>query len=129
MILFKACPRCGGDVDTTYPDDALCVQCGHRPDVVYPGPRINEAGLKDKAPAGQAVGHRETLTHTPAGAAEQLPERTDLPAASQCPRCGVLETVVLEKLRAEDNTCHRCRRCGHIFSPASRQEEGRRAPA
>ena len=31
MILFKACGRCGGDVDATFESDVYCVQCGHRP--------------------------------------------------------------------------------------------------
>ncbi len=33
MILLKACPRCGGDVNATFEFDAYCVQCGHRPDL------------------------------------------------------------------------------------------------
>ncbi len=40
MILFKQCPRCGGDVDVTYHDDPYCVQCSHRPTLAYPGPKV-----------------------------------------------------------------------------------------
>ena len=29
-IHFRACPRCGGDVDAAFRDDVRCVQCGHR---------------------------------------------------------------------------------------------------
>ena len=29
-IHFRACPRCGGDVDAAFRDDIRCVQCGHR---------------------------------------------------------------------------------------------------
>ena len=48
MILFKACPRCRGDVDTTYGDDVHCIQCGNRPAVVFPGPRILSDGYRLK---------------------------------------------------------------------------------
>ena len=42
MILFKRCPRCGGDVDAAAHDDARCVQCAHRPAVAFPGPVVVE---------------------------------------------------------------------------------------
>ena len=32
-IQFKACPRCGGDIDATYRDDIYCVQCAYRPTI------------------------------------------------------------------------------------------------
>ena len=89
MILFKACPRCGGDVDATDKTDIFCVQCAHRPAVVS-----LQVGAQD---GGGFVGV------------------TGLEAL--CPRCDSDETIALEKLRARDNTCYRCRKCGHIFSP------------
>ena len=36
MILFKACPRCGGDIRTErdfYGAYKMCLQCGHNVDV------------------------------------------------------------------------------------------------
>jgi len=97
VILFKACPRCGGDIDSTYADDINCVQCGHRPDAVYPGAR---------------------LPQLPADAAQKPAFAQDGPS-TECRRCGADDPARLEKLRAGDNTCYRCRRCGHIFSPAA----------
>ncbi len=90
MILFKACPRCGGDVDTSQADDARCIQCAHRPDDNALAALVN--------PHGQ-LGSRPGCT---------------------CPRCGSTALVMLDRLRAEDNYCYRCRPCGHVFSPASR---------
>ena len=98
MILFKACPRCGGDVDTTYGDDVHCVQCGNRPAVVFPGPRILPDSERLKAPlVGSDV---------------------DESGGIVCPSCGTVSVVELQKLRPDDHTCYRCRRCGHIFSPS-----------
>ena len=87
VILFKACPRCGGDVDTTHTEDIFCVQCAYRPQASDLGPR--EVG---QAPGGETV-------------------------AALCPRCASPEPTPLDKMRRQDNTCYRCRRCGHIFSP------------
>jgi ssDNA-binding Zn-finger/Zn-ribbon topoisomerase 1 len=102
MILFKQCPRCGGDVDATYGDDAFCVQCSHRPTLAYPGPRVVDA-----VPAAAAG---PTTTGPPNGV---------LGGRAPCPRCGRVDLLELEKLRVRDNTCYRCRACGHIFSPAA----------
>ena len=90
MILFKACPRCGGDVDISREDDARCFQCAHRPD------------------AGTL-----TALMRPAG-----PFDSSLHAT--CPRCASTELVMLDRLRDEDNYCYRCRPCGHVFSPAAK---------
>ena len=98
MILFKACPRCGGDLDTTYGDDVHCVQCGNRPAVVFPGPRI--------------LSGSELLM--PSLADGDVNESGEI----ICPSCGTVSVVELQKLRPDDHTCYRCRRCGHIFSPA-----------
>ena len=90
MILFKACPRCGGDVDTSHADDIRCLQCAHRPD--------------DEALAALA------RPYGPAGSGPH----------SACPRCESTALVLLDRLREGDNYCYRCRPCGHVFSPATR---------
>ena len=94
VILFKACPRCGGDVDATYHSDVYCVQCSYRPAVVFPGPRIVEG--KSRELGGEAV------------------------AKMVCPSCGSERAIRLDRLRPQDNACYRCRSCGHIYSPGSR---------
>ena len=103
MILFKACPRCSGDVDTTYGDDVHCVQCGNRPAVVFPGPRILPIGARPEAALADG----------------DVDEGMEI----ICPSCGTVSVVELQKLRPDDHTCYRCRRCGHIFSPAPRSYE------
>ena len=126
VILFKACPRCGGDIDISRSDDIYCVQCSHRPEVVYPGPRIvQEASQEDGSPVTGldpiAMPHGPVEEHTggPAG-----PAGTS--CANPCPRCGSVELVPLDKLRQRDNNCYRCCMCGHIFSPATGAEGARR---
>ena len=94
MILFKACPRCGGDVDANHHDDVYCVQCAYRPTVVFPGPRIVEQE------PGRGVGESKL---------EMV-----------CPSCGSEKAIRLEKLLPHDNNCYRCRSCGHIYSPGVR---------
>ena len=89
MFLFKDCPRCGGDLDATDTTDVRCVQCGHRPDV---------GGLVERRVSGHGF--------VPLTGLELL-----------CPRCDSDFTIALEKLRERDNTCYRCRKCGHIYSP------------
>ena len=90
MILFKACPRCGGDVDTSQTDDVRCIQCAHRP-----GDGALAALMRSRGPV-------------------------DIDAHCTCPRCESTALVILDRLRDEDNYCYRCRPCGHVFSPASR---------
>ena len=111
MILLKACPRCGGDVDTTYRDDVYCVQCAYRPTVVFPGPRIIERRPDDATDQGRSGEDRLTGGLRELGGGEMDVEVV-------CRRCGSNRVVGLEKLRPEDNTCYRCRPCGHIFSPS-----------
>ena len=114
MILFKACPRCGGDVDATYSDNVYCVQCSHRPEVVYPGPCIARKAENDTATPGTALfGYSSNASQSVAS--EDI---------AKCRRCGTDEVVRLEKLRTEDNTCYRCRRCGHVFSPVIQRSAG-----
>ena len=96
MILFKACPRCGGDIDITYADDVHCVQCGHRPEAVYPRHRATEHSTRDDGAL------------TLGFAADR--------SSTECRRCAAVDLVRLEQLRTTDNTCHRC---DHIFSPAT----------
>ena len=94
MILFKRCPRCGGDVDAADHDDPYCVQCAYRPTLVYPGPRV--------------VARR---------ACAPVDGRAPTEGDEMCPKCGSRRMLPLDKLRPADNTCYRCRACGHIFSP------------
>ena len=119
MILFKACPRCGGDIDATYADDIHCVQCSHRPQVAYPGPRIISSETAAQDSTSSAVGVGEGLDSVGHGPAElPAPSRAEV-STDSCPRCEATEPVRLDKLREQDNTCYRCRTCGHIFSPGS----------
>ena len=92
--MFKQCPRCGGDVDASFSEDVHCIQCGERPEVVYPGPVI--VGT---------VGSREEAAANVSG------------PAGVCPRCGTGESLMLEKVRPDYNTCFRCRKCSHVYSP------------
>ena len=117
MFLLKACPRCSGDIDVTYPEDVYCVQCAHRPQVVYPGPRIVERNPEAKLfrEAGDCSAHKKPGDKV-------LVENGILPLPSNtnsCPRCGAVDSIPLDRLREEDNICYRCRSCGHIFSPVS----------
>ena len=127
MILLKACPRCGGDINTTYADDIHCIQCSHRPGAAYLGPRLVQgapgpAGLQVKGLDNRPLSHQKE-----ARPAEEADVREGWSSTSSCPRCGSPEIIGLDKLRERDNTCYRCRQCGHIFSPAAGQEEGRQA--
>ncbi len=112
MILLKACPRCGGDLDATYKDDIYCVQCAYRP----AGP----AGVA----ARRLVGDAGTVLHLERAAASS---RCDPPqrAPAPCPRCGAWDLVQLDRLRPRDNLCYRCRPCGHIFSPGTGEYDQR----
>ncbi len=94
--MFKSCPRCGGDVDASFSDDVHCLQCGDRPEVVYPGPVVLGAGGRhsEEEAVAEACG-----------------------ASGVCPRCGTSGPVMLEKVRPDYNTCFRCRRCSHVYSP------------
>ena len=177
--MFKQCPRCGGDVDASYSEDVHCLQCGNRPEVVYPGPVIVGAGgsatgrqLGDRSSwagdrhsgasrdPGQArpqetdegaslsigLGGLSGLREAPAaGPGPRHARRTEEAAGGPsrvaeaavlqelrswdgapthagelegvCPRCGAVESVMLEKVRPDYNTCFRCRRCSHVYSP------------
>ena len=101
MILFKTCPRCGGDVDATYEEDVRCIQCAYRPAVALPSARVMTAGGVDRQrpPAGSKVGTARTGTGV------------------LCARCASTFLMALDKVRGSDHTCYRCQACGHIFSP------------
>lgn len=100
MILFKACPRCGGDVDATFHDDVYCVQSGFRPVVKIPGSRTAEA-----MPAvANRLGDIDLI---------ELEEPTN----QFYPRCGSEKVTELDKIEAHYNTCYRCNGCSHVFSP------------
>ena len=118
VILFKACPRCGGDIDATYLEDARCFQCSHRPDVAYPGPRVVEP--KVSATVSEPESHPEDGAGAPnkKDGAQAQGSPTQRAATDPCPRCDSPEPIRLDKLRERDNTCFRCRLCGHIFSPS-----------
>ena len=119
MILFKACPRCGGDLDATYPDEVFCVQCAHRPEAALPQRRVT---LRQPAVTGAppaVLGHGPSPGGRRARPAEVYPTVPDQATADPCPRCGSSENIRLDRLRQRDNTCYRCRTCGHIFSPGA----------
>ena len=111
LIIFRACPRCGGDVDATYSEDPYCVQCAYRPELAYPGPSVLPFGYGEPE-AGSDIGELDVSEiHEPNGAG-----RAD--EAVDCPRCGSTEPLRLDKVRSSYNTCYRCLHCSHIFSPA-----------
>ena len=113
MILLKACPRCGGDVDMTYHDDVYCVQCGCRPEVAYPGPCL---ALTDSERVRQ-TGSRARAEVLSAPMTSRMMGGSRLGEPPVCRRCGSEEVIRLDKLRPQDNTCYRCHLCGYIFSP------------
>ena len=123
MILFKSCPRCGGDVDATFQDDVFCIQCSYRPDVVFSGPHIVE---DPQAPTSSGFGLEALGKVT----AEQSAEDDAVPAQRPpttiwpCPYCSGTEPAPLDKLRDEDNFCYRCGVCGHIYSPPQLKQSG-----
>ena len=51
---------------------------------------------------------------------EHTDKAAQLSVEKVCPKCGSDHVIRLDKLRREDNSCYRCRACGHIFSPALR---------
>ncbi len=111
MILFKTCPRCGGDVDATYDDDVYCIQCAYRPAAAVPDRRAVEAAL------GVRLGAPASATDSPA-----------IGPSPQCAKCASQLVVALDKVRGEDHACYRCRACGHIFSPRD-DDTGRQVSA
>lgn len=125
MILFKACPRCGGDIDTIRPEDVYCVQCSYRPAVVYPKPRIVQEAPRQSSPPPTVLDPSAILHGSGEGHTGERAGDAGAAGSTLCPRCGSVELIRLDKLRQRDNTCYRCRLCGHIFSPGSEDEERR----
>ena len=95
MILFKACPRCGGDVDATYQDDVCCVQCSHRPEVAYPGPRV----VHQSSGASMGGGPITALDPQPDVPTAIDPSATKDPSTTSCPRYDSSELIRLDRLR------------------------------
>ena len=118
MILFKACPRCGGDVDTTYRDDVYCVQCAYRPTVVFSGPVFAE-GWRGKAASAAPPSVRRAKQESGHPMSLSL-----LNTKVRCPKCDSAKVVVLDRLRPQNNVCYRCLPCGHIFSPVAGERRG-----
>ena len=82
MILFKSCPRCGGDVDTTYDDDIYCFQCGHRPAVQQLGSRMSASEVEAPEPG------------TSSAVKDDVGGYVDRPLTA-CPRCDAGDAVEL----------------------------------
>ena len=108
MILFKACTRCGGDIDISYEDDIYCVQCGYRPASDLPHP------LAVPRPADESA---SPIAEVPRTVRRKVAVGVD--SEVSCAKCGFEQAVQLDKLRPRDNACYRCRLCGHIFSPGA----------
>jgi len=117
VIFFKACPRCGGDVDATYQDDVRCIQCSHRPRLDYPSQHLAEED--SAAQPGSPVASQDTVAAVDRKLGEPSPEPVG--QVAPCPRCDSQTLVRLDRLRSDDNVCYRCKPCGHIFSPAGSQ--------
>ena len=107
VIFLKACPRCDGDVDATYPEDVYCVQCAHRMPAAPTGSQFDRAASHGPPDSPRPTADVNTLDKVVGQ--ERVP----------CPRCRSTELVPLDKLRPDYNTCFRCRSCGHVFSPSS----------
>lgn len=106
VILFKACVRCGGDVEATYAEDVYCIQCAHRPAAAEALAAMASAEGTGGLEMGFSASAPESGVGTPAAL-----------AVNTCPRCKSKDLVQLDRLKREGNVCYRCRPCGHIFSP------------
>ncbi len=108
MILFKGCPRCGGDIDITFREDAFCIQCGYRL------PKETTASNNDSS---NPSFRKQPTIYRPVKVMANDQEILRGNTKILCPRCDSDDMTELGKLRTRDHTCYRCRRCGHIFSP------------
>lgn len=124
MVILRGCARCGGDVLTGDRRNVRCLQCGYRPEMPVAELRRRARGegrqMVERPVDVEAIfaalesgGEREE------GEAVDSGDNYDGDGGARCPRCDDDEPIALDKLRAEFNTCYRCRLCGHIFSPGS----------
>ena len=111
MVILRGCARCGGDVLTGDRRNVRCLQCGHRPDAP-----IGEIRRRARGASGRRVEGAMDVEAFLA-AVDATADDADCGSGAACPRCDDADSIALEKLRAEFNTCYRCRVCGHIFSP------------
>ena len=118
MAILRGCARCGGDVLTGDRRNVRCLQCGHRPDAPIAEIRRRARGGRGRRVEGP-VDVEAFLAALDAvdGEADDTGDDADCGPDARCPRCDDTDAIALEKLRAEFNTCYRCRVCGHIFSP------------
>jgi ribosomal protein S27AE len=110
-IQFKACPRCGGDIDATYRDDIYCVQCAYRPLVA------GSISRRVRETTGSMAAIRPPGVYRTGGGTRDLDSVKGENAGPMCPKCSRGGAVRLDRIRPRDNTCYRCRLCGHVFSP------------
>ena len=123
MAILRGCARCGGDVLTGDRRNVRCLQCGHRPDAPIAEIRRRARGDGGRGVEGPvdveaflaALGVAEDAAGD--DVADDDVAGVDAESEARCPRCDDVDAIALEKLRAEFNTCYRCRLCGHIFSP------------
>ena len=118
MAILRGCARCGGDVLTGDRRNVRCLQCGHRPDAPIAEIRRRARGGRRRR-VERPVDVEAFLAALDAvdEVADDAEDDADCGSDARCPRCDDADAIALEKLRAEFNTCYRCRVCGHIFSP------------
>ena len=118
MAILRGCARCGGDVLTGDRRNVRCLQCGHRPDApIAEIRRRARGGLGRRVEGPVDVEAFLAALNAADEVADDAGDDADCGPDARCPRCEDADAIALEKLRAEFNTCYRCRICGHIFSP------------
>ena len=118
MAILRGCARCGGDVLTGDRRNVRCLQCGHRPDApIAEIRRRARGGLGRRVEGPVDVEAFLAALEAADEVADDAGDDADCGQEARCPRCDDADAIALEKLRAEFNTCYRCRVCGHIFSP------------
>ena len=125
MAILRGCAHCGGDILTGDAKNVRCLQCGHRPDAPIAEIRRRARGGRRRRVEGPvnveaflaALNAADEDARDADDAREDSGDHADCSSDARCPRCDDTDAIALEKLRAEFNTCYRCRVCGHIFSP------------
>ena len=122
MAILRGCARCGGDVLTGDRRNVRCLQCGHRPDAPIAEIRRRARGGRGRrverpVDVEAFLAALDAVDEVADDAGEDSGDYADCSSDARCPRCDDADAIALEKLRAEFNTCYRCRVCGHIFSP------------